>query len=125
MKKYPVILTTCCLFLLNFKSTAQQVQVTIVNKSDYRLDSLTVNDMYIGTINASRDTLIFYKNMVTDTGQPVVKAFANVDGQKIYTPEIYTECATMHRVNTSGRYTLNLKVLQNSNGPFLYIELPQ
>jgi hypothetical protein len=121
MKQHQIGLITICLFLISFISTAQ-VHVTIVNKSDVRMDSVTVNNVNVGTLNISKDTSIIYKELWTDTGYAIVKANANIlGGQKIFN-SAFTECGTMVRPETSGKYTLNLTVLQNSTGPYLYIE---
>ncbi len=126
MKQFLTGFTTFSLLLLTFISNAQQVQVTLANASDLRMDSVIVNDRYVGTLNASSDTTIFYKELRTDTSYPTVKANAQIlGGLRISTPELLPECGTMIRIETDGTYKLNLKVLQNTTGPYLYVEYIQ
>jgi len=86
------------------------------NKTGYDLDSLIVNNKYIGHISKDSSTsFIVFDDITLDTGSPIARLSALMNDMAVATP-VYGRCGTEMNVVTEGVYENDIITFDWDNG---------
>jgi hypothetical protein len=108
-------------FSLSIRTNAigQKVQVKVFNKTGYKLDSMSFNDIYFGKID--KDSAILrtgIEEIIMLGDLPLHRPFAIIEGKS--KPHNLAPCATKSRKKKAGFFSFDLFIYENENVYHLY-----
>jgi hypothetical protein len=100
-------------------SIAQNIKITVFNKTVYNLDSVSFDHFYLGKI--SKDSTVFISSIseITMHGDvPLIRPFGIIKGKK--RPVNLKECGTKSKKKKSGIYAYDILINESENQYQLY-----
>ena len=107
------------LLLIPTFSIPQNIKITVFNKTDYDLDSVSFDHFYLGKI--SKDSTVFISGIseITMHGDvPLIRPFGIIKGKK--RPVYLKECGTKSKKKKSGIYAYDILINESENQYQLY-----
>lgn len=107
------------LLLIPTFSIAQNIKITVFNKTVYNLDSVSFDHFYLGKI--SKDSTVFISSIseITMHGDvPLIRPFGIIKGKK--RPVNLKECGTKSKKKKSGIYAYDILINESENQYQLY-----
>lgn len=105
--------------LLSSWSIAQKLNITVYNKTGYDLDSVLLDDYYLGEIKKDSAFFISERDEITMQGDvPLHRPFGIIKGKK--RPFNLKPCATKSKKKKSGSFAFDIFLYETPNECRLY-----
>jgi hypothetical protein len=92
-----------------------QVKISLKNNTGQRIDSLKVENMFVGTIEKDSTKTVIFQSIACDSGNPIIGLSGNI-GLKKYKKENFLLCGTFLKTLTEAEYKRNIILLPIANG---------
>lgn len=92
-----------------------QVKITLKNNTGERIDSLKVENMFVGTIEKDSTKTVTFQGITCDSGNPIIGLSGNI-GIRKYKKENILYCGTFLKTVTEGEYKRNIILRPIGNG---------
>ncbi|HEU4791306.1 MAG TPA: hypothetical protein VFS71_16585 [Flavobacterium sp.] len=92
-----------------------QVKISLKNNTGERIDSLKVENMFVGTIEKDSTKIVTFQSIVCDSGIPIIGLSGNIGITK-YKKENFLICGTFLKTITEAEYKRNIILLPIGNG---------
>ncbi|TRX39028.1 hypothetical protein [Flavobacterium restrictum] len=87
-----------------------QVKILLKNNTGERIDSLTVENIFLGTIEKDSTKTVSFQSISCDSGNPIIALSGNI-GLKKYKKENFLFCGTFLKTVTEAEYKRNIILL--------------
>ena len=119
MRTFKYTFYLAILLLIPTFSIAQNIKITVFNKTGYNLDSVSFDHFYLGKI--SKDSTVFISGIseITMHGDvPLLRPFGIIKGKK--RPVNLKECGTKSKKKKLGIYAFDILINESENQYLLY-----
>lgn len=89
-----------------------QVKISLKNNTGERIDSLKVENMFVGTIEKDSTKIVTFQRITCDSGNPIIGLSGNIGSTK-YKKENFLLCGTFLKTVTEAEYKRNIILLPN------------
>jgi hypothetical protein len=108
-------------FLLFAVTTEAQVKVLFKNDTGKRIDSLKVENVYVGTLEKGAAKALTFDRIVCEKKEPIFRLSANIGNEKFQRGDEAFQCATFLTTVSEGEYTRNITLFPIGNGKNLLL----
>lgn len=112
-------------FLLLFSLLATgmnaQVKVSFRNDTGKRIDSLVVENIYVGTIEKDAVKTVTFDKVLCEKRDPIFRLSANIGDEKFARGDEAFQCATFLGTVSQGEYRKNIALYPIGNGKSLLL----
>lgn len=99
---------------------AQNLKIEIFNKTSYDIDSLVIDDIYVGSIKKGQKFLVLECKEITIQDRLPYGFPDGVIKNKKRTTELFGLCGTGRTSVTTGHFKFDITVTENENGYRLF-----
>lgn len=92
-----------------------QVKISLKNNTGKRIDSLKVENMFVGTIEKDSTKTVTFQRIAYDSGIPIIGLSGNIGITK-YKNENYPICGSFLKTITEAEFIRNIILLPIGNG---------
>lgn len=106
---------------LIFTGMNAQVKVSFKNDTGKRIDSLVVENIYLGTVEKDAVKTVTFDKVMCEKKEPIFRLSANIDNQKYARGDEAFQCATFLGTLAEGEYRRNITLYPIGNGKSLLL----